>query len=74
MGMWIQLEDIPSIAFLVRNRTNSNIQGLGFRLYLSMGLTDFSPLFCMANNKMVDLSNVVIQTNRMALPHCLESE
>ena len=39
-----------------------------------MGLTNISPLFIMETNTMVDLSNVVIHTDRMALPHCLEAE
>ena len=40
MSLWVRIEDIPSVAFLIPKKTPSNTHLLGFLLYVPMGYID----------------------------------
>ena len=45
MRLWVRMEDVPSVAFLVPKKKSSNIQLVGSHLSLPMGYVDSAPYF-----------------------------
>ena len=40
MSLWVRMEDVPSVAFLIPKKTPSNTHLLGFLLSIPMGYID----------------------------------
>ena len=43
MGLWVRMEDIPSVDFLIPKKNPRNLQLVGFNLSLPMGYVDSTP-------------------------------
>ena len=63
MRLWVRMEDVPSVTFLIQKKTTSEHQLVGFKLSLPMGYTKSDPYFCMVTNKVADLDNKEISQN-----------
>ena len=60
MRLWVRMEDILSVAFLIPNNTPSNKQMVLFHLSLPMSYVDSAPYFCMEMETVADLANKAI--------------
>ena len=45
MRLWVSMEDVPSVAFLIPKKIPNNAQLAGFHLSLPMGYIDSAPYF-----------------------------
>ena len=54
--IWVRLEDVPAVAFLVPREKDSEPQFVGFHLSILMGYVYFSPLFFAATKIVKDLA------------------
>ena len=43
MGLWVRMEDVPSVAFLIPNKNPRNLQLVGFNLSLPVGYLYSTP-------------------------------
>ena len=57
MRLWVSMEDVPSVAFLIPKKDPSNPLLVGFHLSLPMGYIDSAPYFCMVTEKISNLVN-----------------
>ena len=48
MRLWVSMEDVPSVAFLIPKKIPSDTHMVVFHLSLPMGYIDSAPFFCMA--------------------------
>ena len=48
MRLWVRMEYVPSVTFLIPKNTPRDTQMVGFHLSLTMGYINSSPYFCMA--------------------------
>ena len=71
MKLWVGMEDVPSVAFLVPKKNPSNTQLVVFHISLSMGYVDNAPYFCMATETVADLANKAISQRDQAREHPL---
>ena len=60
MRLWMSMEEVPSIIFLILKKTPSKTQLVGFHLFLPMGYINSAPYFCMATETVADLANEAI--------------
>ena len=72
MRLWVRMEDVPSVAFLILKKTPRNTQLVGFHLFLLMGYIDSAPYFFMATETVADLANEAIPQKEQAGEHPLE--
>ena len=72
MRLWVSMEDVPSVAFLVPNKNISDTQLVGFHLSLPMGYVDNAPYFFMATETVSDLANDGISQRDQAREQPLE--
>ena len=70
--IWVQLADVPAVAFLVPREKESDLNLIGFHLYIPMGYVESAPFFCVATKRMIYLSLNTLYA-RVAFPdHPLE--
>ena len=72
MRLWVRMEDVPSVAFLIPKNTPSDTQLVGFHLSLPMGYVDSAPYFCMAMETVANLTNKVISQREQTDKHLLD--
>ena len=60
MMLWMRMEDVLSVAFLVPKKTPNNTQLVRFQLSLPMGYINSAPYFCMVAGTTADLENKAI--------------
>ena len=72
MRLWVRMEDVLSVAFIILNKTPSNTQLVGSHLLLPMGYIDSAPYFFMATETVADLANEAISQKEQAGEHPLE--
>ena len=73
MRIWVRLEDIPSVAFLVPKATPDEEQLVGFHLSIPMGYLEFAAFFCATTETVKDRALDTLSTRHTAPPHHLES-
>ena len=54
MRIWVRLEDIPSVAFLVPKATPDEEQLVGFHLSIPMGYVESAAFFCATTETVKD--------------------
>ena len=69
MRLWVRMEDVPSAAFFIPNKTPSNTQLVGFHISVPMGYIDSAPYFCMAMETVGKISNEAIYQKEQAGKH-----
>ena len=74
MSLWVRMEDVPSVDFLIPKNTPSNTQLMRFHLFLPIGYIDSAPYFGMATETVADLANEAISQKEQAGEHPLEME
>ena len=72
MGLWVRMEDVPFVAFLIPKKNPSDTQLVQFQLSLPMGYIDIAPYFCMVTETVTDLTNNAISQREKAHKHPLE--
>ena len=72
MRLWVSMEDVLSVAFLIPKKNTSDTQLVGFHLSLPMGYIDSAPYFCMATETVTDPANETISLREQADKHTLE--
>ena len=72
MRLWVRMENVPSVAFLIPKKTLSDTHLVGFHLSLSMGYIDSAPYFFMATETVADLAKNSIYQRGQAGKHPLE--
>ena len=60
MRLWLRMEDVPSVAFLIPKKNPSDTQLVGFHISLPMGYVYNTLYFCMATETVDDLANKAI--------------
>ena len=70
--MWVRMEDVPSVTFLIPKKPPSDTHLVGFHLSLPMGYVDTSPYFCMTTKTAADLNNKETNKWDKAITHPLE--
>ena len=60
MRLWVRMEEIPSVAFLIPKKTPSDTQLVGFHHSVPMGYIDSAPYYCMAMETVSNLANKAI--------------
>ena len=73
MRIWVRLEDIPSVAFLVPKATPDEDQLVGFHLSISMGYVESAAFFCATTETVKDRTLDTLSTRHTAPPHHLEN-
>ena len=71
MRLWVRMEDVPSLAFLILKNNPSYLQLVGFYLFLPMGCVDRAPYFFLATETLSDLTNNSISHIYVASAHLL---
>ena len=66
MRLWVRIEDVLSVAFLIPKKTPSYTQLVGFYLSLPMGYINSAPYFCMVTETVDDLANADISQREQA--------
>ena len=72
MRLWVRMEDVPPVAFLIPKKTPSNTQLVGFHLFHPMGYIGSAPYFFMATETVADLANKSISQREQADEHSFE--
>ena len=72
MRIWVQLEDIPSVAFLVPKATPDEDQLVGFHLSIPMGYVKPAAFFCATTETVKDGVLDTLSMRHTAPPHHLE--
>ena len=70
MRVWIRLQDIPRMAFIVPPLPTNMEQLIGFHLSLPMGYVESAPFFCIVPETIADMVN---EGARLTHPHPLET-
>ena len=73
MRIWVRLEDIPSVAFLVPKATPDEEQLVGFHLSIPMGYVESAAFFCATTETVKDRALDNLYTRHTAPPHHLEN-
>ena len=73
MRIWVRLEDIPSVAFLVPNETSEEDQLVGFHLSIPMGYVESATFFCATTETVKDRALDTLSMRHTAPPHHLEN-
>ena len=71
MGIWIRLEDIPSVAFLVPKATPEEYQLVGVHLSMSKRYVEYSAFFCATTDTVKDRRLKTLPQRNTAPPHPL---
>ena len=74
MSLWVRMEDVPSVDFLIPKNTPSNTQLMRFHLFLPIGYIDSAPYFCMAKETVANLANEAISQKEQTYVHPLNME
>ena len=74
MRLWVRMEDVQSVSFLVPKKNTSDLQLVGFQLSLPMGYVDSAPYFFMAIETVFNLSNKSIAQWDGASAHPMDQE
>ena len=72
MRIWVRLEDIPSVAFLVPKATPDEEQLVGFHLSIPMGYVESVAFFCATTETFKDRAIDTLSMRHTVLPHQLE--
>ena len=72
MRIWVRLEDIPSVAFLVPKATPNEEQLVGFHLSIPMGSVKSAAFFCATTEIVKDQALDTLSMCHTAPPHHLE--
>ena len=72
MRLWVRMEDVLSVAFLIPKKNPSDTQLVGFHLSLPMGYVDSAPYFCMATETVDNFANKLISQREQTGDHPLE--
>ena len=73
MRIWVRLEDIPSVAFLVPKATAEEDQLVGFHLSIPMGYVESAAFFCATTETVKDRALNTLSMRHTAPPHHLEN-
>eukprot|EP00957_Ditylum_brightwellii_P002143 164882-Ditylum_brightwellii.AAC.1 len=57
MQVWIRLEDVPQLAFIVPRHKGDPEPLVGFHLSVPMGYIESAPFFCSTTETVADLAN-----------------
>ena len=71
MRIWVLLEDIPAVAFLVPKATPEEDQLVGFHLSIPMGYVESATFFCATNETVKDQTLDTLSTRYNTPPHHL---
>ena len=58
--LWVRMDDVPSVAFLIPKKTPSDTQLVGFHHSVPMGYINSAPYYCMAMETVSNLANKAI--------------
>ena len=72
MRLWLIMEDVPSIDFLIHKKNTRDTQLVGSHLLIPMGYIDSAPYFCMAKETVADLANEAIAQRNQVDEYSLE--
>ena len=72
MRLWVRMEDVPSVAFIIQKKNPSDLQLVEFHISLPMGYVDSAPYFYMATEVLTDLANKATPQRDVASEHPLE--
>ena len=72
MRIWVRLEDIPSVAFLVPKDTPNEEQLVGFHLSIPMGYVEPAAFFCTTTKTVKERALETLSMRHTATPHHLE--
>ena len=72
MRLWVRMEDVLSVAFLIPKKNTSDTHLVGFHLSLPMGYIHSALYFCMATETFTYLANKTISLRYQAYMHPLE--
>ena len=70
--LWVSMEDVPSVNYLIPKKTPRDTQLVGFHLSLPMSYIDSALYFCMATETVADLANEAISQREQVINHLLE--
>ena len=71
MRLWVRMEDVPSVAFLIPKNTPRDTQLVEFHLSLPMGYIYSDSYFCIATETVDDLANKAVSQRYQAGEHPL---
>ena len=72
MRIWVHLEDIPFVAFLVPKSTPEEDQLVGFHLSIPMGYVESAAFFCVTTKTFKDRTLNSLSTRHTVPPHHFE--
>ena len=72
MRIWVRLEDIPLVEFLVPKATPNEEQLVGFHLSIPMWYVESPAFFCATTKTVKDITLDTLSTRHTAPPHHLE--
>ena len=72
MCIWVRLDDIPSVAFLVPKATPDEKQLVGFHLSIPMGYVEPAAFFCATTETIKDRALDILSTRNTTPPQHLE--
>ena len=73
MHIWVRLEDILSVAFLVPKATPEEDQLVGFHLSIPLGYVESDAFFCTTTETVKERALDTLSTRHTAPPHHLEN-
>ena len=73
MRIWLRLEEIPSVAFLVPKATPEEDQLVGFHLSITRGYVEYATFFCVTTETVKDCALDTLSMRHNAPPHSLEN-
>ena len=73
MRLWVRMEDIPSLVFLIPEKHPSNPHLIGFHLSLPMGYIYGASFFCATTETATDTTNTTIVQRQVSPPHLPET-
>ena len=72
MSLWVSMEDVLSITFLIPKEKPRDLQLVGFHLSLPMEYVDNAPYFCMSTEMVANFAKKAIAQQDVASAHLLE--
>ena len=72
MRLWVRMEHVPSVVFLILKSTPNEPQLVSFHLSLPMGCVYSSPYLCIATETLADLDNAAMAQRDESGRHSLE--
>ena len=73
MRIWVRLEDIPSVEFLVQKATPEENQLVRFHLSITMGYVESDAFFCATNETVKYRTLDTLSTRHTVPPYNLEN-